>query len=282
MEENQNQNNVSNEEIVMNTSAESNIPNVSIEDTAKKVRDKRESDKKLRIILFSVIGAIVLLFGLFLLFRYFSKLKKFEYNEDYPMYQYFSGVKTLYEGKVTLTNDGSITTVESNTGISDIKDAPIYFQDISNETLTTKNMQLVIPRLFNQNYKIKYFTRLILDEETGLVYYKNGKKDVYLEDSFLYDGNNLYLFLSDISLIVNEKEYKLSSLSYAIVNYMGEVEIYDKLNDKYYTIDLCEKDVTANMGEYTINLSTDMLSHKENSRLLIKTVDSLNTYNKDE
>lgn len=276
----ENQNNISNEKVIMNTSAESNIPNVSVEDTAKRVQNKRESDKKLRIILFSVIGAIILLFGLFLLFRYFSKLKKYEYNENYPMYQYFSGVKILYEGKVTLTNDGNITTVESKNGISDIKDAPIYFQNVKNEVLITKNMQLVIPRLFNQNYKIKYFTKLIYDEDTDIVSYLNANKEVSLEKSFLYDGNNLYLFLSDVLLVVNDKEYDLSSLSYAIVNYMGEVEIYDKLNDKYYIIDMCEKDVVASMDEYTINLSTDMLSHKENSRLLIKSVDSLNVYNK--
>ena len=68
------------------------------------------------------------------------------------MYQYFSGVKVSYEGKVVLTNNGDITTVESKDGISNINDAPVYFQDVTNEVLTTKNMQLVIPRLFNKNY----------------------------------------------------------------------------------------------------------------------------------
>ncbi len=283
MEENQNQNqsNISNDEVIMNTSSESNIPNVSIDETVKKVQKKRENNNKLRIILISIIGAIVLLIGLFLLFSHFSGLKKYEYNEEYSMYQYFSGVKVSYEGKVVLTNNGDITTVESKDGISNINDAPVYFQDVSNEVLTTKNMQLVIPRLFNKNYKLKFFTKLIYDDETNSVHYLMGKNKVQLEDSFLYDGNNLYLFLTNVVLMVNEKKYELSPLSYAIVNYMGEVEIYDKLNDKYHVIDLSEKDVVATMGDYNINLSTDMLSYKENSRLLIKSVDNLNEYNKD-
>lgn len=283
MEENQNQkNNVSNEEIIMNTSSENNIPVVSIEETAKKVHDKRENSKKLGIILFSIVGACVLLVGLFLLFSHFSSLKQYEHNEDYPMYQYFSGVKVSYDGKVVLTNNGDITTVETKNGISDINDAPIYFQDISNEVLTTKNMQLVIPRLFNKNYKLKFFTRLVFDSESNSIYYLKGKEKIYLEDSFLYDGSNLYLFLTNVTLTANENKYELSPLSYAIVNYMGEVEIYDKLNDKYHVIDLCEKDVVANMKDFVINLSTDMISYKENSRLLIKSVDNLNEYGMNE
>ena len=255
--------------------------NVSVENTQKIVHEKREKEKKIRIILFSIIVVVILLIGIFLLFRHFSKLKKFEYNEDYPMYQYFSGVKVSYKGKVTLTNDGEITTIESSDGISDIKDAPIYFQDISNEVLTTKNMQLVIPRLFNKNYKLKYFTKLFYDEDTNVVYYFNGNDQIHLEESFLYDGGNLYLFLSNVSLAVNNEKFILSPLSYIIVNYMGQVEIYDKLNDKYHVIDMCESDVLGSIGVYNINFSTDMISYEENNRLLIKSVDNLNIYGMD-
>ena len=92
----------------------------------------------------------------------------------------------------------------------------------------------------------------------------------------------MYLFLTNVTLTANENKYELSPLSYAIVNYMGEVEIYDKLNDKYHVIDLCEKDVVANMKDFVINLSTDMISYKENSRLLIKSVDNLNEYGMNE
>ena len=55
-------------------------------------------------------------------------------------------------------------------------------------------------------------------------------------------------------------------------------EIYDKKTDKYHMIELCEKDVLANLGEYTINLSTDTVSNGDNSRLLMKSVDGLEIY----
>ena len=59
--ENQEKNN---EEIVLNEGA-SNIVNIDIEKTASTVRKKREDNKKLRIILFSIIGAIFVLIALY-------------------------------------------------------------------------------------------------------------------------------------------------------------------------------------------------------------------------
>ena len=88
----------------------------------------------------------------------------------------------------------------------------------------------------------------------------------------------MYLFLTDISVQVLDEKYDLSPLSYVVVNYQGEVEIYDKKADKYHMIELCEKDVLANLGEYTINLSTDTVSNGDNSRLLMKSVDGLEIY----
>ena len=265
------------EEIITNETV-SNTPVVNIEESAKKANKKRENTNKLRIILFSIIGIIVVLIALFIVFSRFSNMNKFEYNAEYPMYQYFSGVKTSYTGKVTLINDGDITKVESNEGIVDINDAPIYYQDVDNKVLITKNMQLFFPHLFNKNYKLKYFTNVFYDTEMSSSYFEDGKKNVFLEDAFLYDGNNMYLFLTDISVQVLDEKYDLSPLSYVVVNYQGEVEIYDKKADKYHMIELCEKDVLANLGEYTINLSTDTVSNGDNSRLLMKSVDGLEIY----
>jgi acetaldehyde dehydrogenase/alcohol dehydrogenase len=90
--------------------------------------------------------------------------------------------------------------------------------------------------------------------------------------------DNGMICASEQSVIVLDKVYELSPLSYVIVNYKGEVEIYDKKSDKYEMIELCEKDVIGTMGDYIINLSTDSVSIGDNSRLLIKSVDSLELY----
>lgn len=277
--ENQENNNIEKkEEFVLNESNVNNTPVVNIDESAKNARKKIDKTKKLMIILFSIIGIIIVIFALFLVFRRFNKMKIVEYNEEYTLYQYFSGVKTSYTGKITITNEGDITKIESSEGVNDINDAPVYFQDDNNKVLTPKNMQLVIPRLLNKNYKLKYFTEISYDKDTNSSYFLQGKENVFLDKSFLYDGNNLYLFLNEVSVNANDKVYNLSPLSYLIVNYQGEVEIYDKEKDEYVVIDLCEKDVIGNMDEYVINLSTDTVSNGETSRLLVKSVDNLELY----
>lgn len=260
---------------------ESNIPNISIEETAKKVAVKREKNIKLYILLFSIIGVTGVLIALFIVFRQFFNLKQVTYDETYSLYQYFSGVKVSYSGKVTLTNNGDITTVESGGEVADIHDAPIFFEKNKSEVLIPKSMQLLIPRSLNQNYKLNYFTRVVYDDEENINYFYKGKNKVYLEESFLYDGDDLYLFLMDVELTVGEKKYSLNPLSYAIVTYGGQVEIYDKKNDKYEVIEECLTNVIATGESFSINLSTDSVSYGDTSRLLFKSVDSLNVYKSD-
>ena len=123
--------------------------------------------------------------------------------------------------------------------------------------------------------KIKLFSKLTHDTDTDASFYFDKDDKIFLEESFLYDGQDLYLFLYKTSILVGEKTYELSPLSYAIVDYHDQVEIYDKASDKYEIIDNCTFDVIATLGEHKINLSTDMVN---DNRLLLKSFNDLPTY----
>ena len=192
----------------------------------------------------------------FFLFRYFRGLKEYTYNEEYPLYQYFAGGKNVYTGKVTLTMDDNITKIETDDGVEDIEDAPIYFQDVSNEVLLGKNMLLVIPRLVSKNYRINAFSKVVYEDDSKNAYYNFGKEKIFLEESFLYDGANLYLFLSNVNVVIDE-------------------EIYDKKLDKYTIIETHNKDVIATLGTHKINMSVDMVN---DNRLLLKSTENLPIY----
>ena len=252
-----------------------------LEDTTKKVHSKRENNKNLKIILISIVAVIILLVASFSIIMHYKKLNVLVFD-NYKLYQYFSGVKTSYSGKISLSRDGSITKISSNNGVENIEDAPIYYEDKSSEALISKNMQLVIPRLKNKNYKLKYFTNIIYEDESKLAYYYNGKDKVYLENSFLYDGEDLYLFLYDTIVTIDNNKYELSPLSYIIVNYKEQIEIYNKKNDEYKVIDTHNNDVVTTIGDAKINLSTDMIMYEEESRLLIKSTSNLPVYTKGE
>ena len=275
MQENQENNIEKKEEIILNTSNEHTSAGVSVEETAKIVHNKREKNKFLRIIIISGIGFIILFVSAFLLFRYFKGLKEFTYNDEYPLYQYFAGGKTVYTGKITLSKEDDITLIENDEGIEDIEDVPIYFQNVDNEVLTSKNMLYAIPSINNKNYRINAFSKIVYEEDSKLTYYLLGKKKVLFDEGFLFDGANLYLFLSDVSIVIDEKNYELSALSYVIVNYKDQIEIYNKKLDEYTLIETHKNDVIATLGNHKINMSVDMVN---NNRLLLKSCDNLPIY----
>lgn len=274
----ENQKNPENQQIndvILNTSNEHTSANVSVEQTAIDVHKKRENKKILTILLISIIGIIILVVALFLVFGSLNKMTEYTSNEEYPLYQYFAAQKNIYTGKVTISKDNGITQIENDDGVVGIEDAPIYFQKVDNEVLVSKPMLLVFPRINNKNYKIKLFTKLTHDSETDASFYFDKDDKIFLEESFLYDGQDLYLFLYKTSVQVGEKTYELSPLSYVIVDYHDQVEIYDKLSDKYEIIEDCNFDIIATLGSHKINLSTDMVN---DNRLLLKSFNNLPLY----
>ena len=246
-----------------------------VEVTANNVHDKRKKDKNLRIIIISTAAFIILLLSIIMIFIFYKKQKTYTF-ENYKLYQYFSGVKVEYEGKVSITNDGEEAKITTKDGVENIEDAPIYFKDEENLVFFAKNIQLIIPRIKTTSYKINHFSKIKIEDDIAYLNYKN--KDIYLEHSFLYDGNNLYFFIYETKVNIDGKEYILSPLSYIIVNYKSEIEIYDKKEDKYTIIDEHQKDVIAYLDSYKINLSTDTLTYDSGDRLLIKSPDNLPLY----
>ena len=142
-------------------------------------------------------------------------------------------------------------------------------------------MAFYIPRKEHSAYRLPYFSRVSVEkgEQFTSAYLQTSEKEIYLEESFLYDGGNLYVFLYKTDVEIDGKTVTLSPLSYISVTYQGEIYYYDKENDKYVIIDKHKKDVIATLGTYKINLSTDMILYSNNNnKLLIKNSGNLPVY----
>lgn len=237
--------------------------------------------KKMKIMVVSFLLFISIITGFYVINRYYSSLNSITY-EDYEIYQYFSGARVAYSGKATIKRNNEITSIESKEKKIDTGFIPIYFQKVDNECLLPETMELVFPSIKNKSYKVNYFTKIMYDYtgdiETSFLVYKD--KRILLDNSFLYDGDNLYFFPYSTSILIDGKNYNLSPLSYIIVNYKDMIEMYDKQSDKYTIIDSHNNDVIATMDNYKINLSTDMIMYNNENRLLIKNIDKLSNYNK--
>ena len=276
MEQNNDNLNVNND---VNNSIEQTVIENHIDQIKDEALKKREKKKITGTVIVAIIISLIIIVAFLILFFHFKGSKSVSYDDSYDLYQYFTGVRVDYKGKVTLSLDGNVTKVESSEQIDSITDVPMYFGNENNAMLITQNMQLVFPRYKSRNYKLKFYTKIYYDEDNKLPYYKIKDEKKYIESSFLYNGENLYIFFNDVKFSVDDKEYTLSPLSYIIVNYKDQVEFYDKKTDKYTIIDTHEKDVIIELDGFKINLSTDMYYNGEDSILLVKNVSSLKEYN---
>ena len=248
------------------------------ENDIKLVKKQIKNKKKGVIIVVSLLVILCGIITFFVLSHYYKKTTSISF-ENYEVYQYFSGKKYNFTGKVTYEN-GIVSNISDNGEKIEVGDNPIYYQSIDNECIIPITMGLFFLKNKGDNYRINYFSKLKFEisdgNEMALVSYNDNTK--YIDDAFLYDGRNTYVFPYSVSLEVEGKTYDLSPLSYVFVNYKDCVEIYNKAIDEYVFIDDIKKDVIATFGDYKINLSTDMIMYPEDERLLIKNVGKLNVY----
>ena len=251
----------------------------NVKERIQKSKLKIKMKKKLKILLISLSVLIIIGIAIMIVFSHYKDLNKV-IIEDYELYQYFGEIRFDYNGKFSIKKNGEVTKIKYEDIDLEVDSTPIYYKTIDNEIILPTNMAIVFPRLINKNYKLPYFSRLAIyySENDSSAYLKSGKTEKYLENSFLYDGNNLYVFLYETKVIVDGCEYVLSPLSFINVNYKNDVSFYDKASDKFFTIEKHNDDVIADIDGYKVNLSTDMVLYENDSKLLIKNVDSLQSY----
>ncbi len=219
-----------------------------------------------------VILLLVVLAVVALLLR-FSETGIFE---DHSFYQYFSGKKIEYEGSLKLSRKNEITELEFKDTKVTLDSTPIYYKDVENRVLLPKDMAIIYPLQATKMYKINYFSNVSFDGADVYIEREDNRKNV--QNAFLYDGNDLYFFLEETKIIVNEKEYIVSPLSYAIVDYNKNIELYNYKEDKYEIIDTPNQEIFARTDKYTINLSIDSINSQNSDQLLLKKIESLNNF----
>ena len=97
---------------------------------------------------------------------------------------------------------------------------------------------------------------------------------------FLYDGSDLYFFIDEVILKVDEKEIKLSPMSYVIAKYNKYISYYDKESDTYNTIETTSDESTIKNNYYTIYISKDRIDYYGTNVILTSDIKNLNTIDK--
>ena len=155
---------------------------------------------------------------------------------------------------------------------------PIYYSDIENKAIFPENMEVVIPNENGQCYKINRFSNIYLKDNVIFLEYHNRIKE--LSDSFIFDGSNLYFFITEAKLEIDDVIYEITPLSYVIANNKNSVEIYNKKEDKYTMIETANQAIVTTQN-YSINVSLDTIKYGEKEQLLLHKFDDLKTIDMD-
>lgn len=196
--------------------------------------------------------------------------------EDHEFYQYFAGRKVEYNGTITLERiSNKVTQIVIEENKVKLDSTPIYYNDVKNKVIFPQNMAVVYPVSNGLMYKINRFSNLKKESES--TYIETEQTEKVLENVFLFDGGDLYFFIQNVTIqLDNGETYEISPLSYVIANYNGNIEIYNYEKDEYIEIEGTYKNVMAESEEYKINMSIDAIEYGEKEQLLIKSVDKLN------
>ena len=193
--------------------------------------------------------------------------------KDYSFYQYSFGYKQEYNGTIHLDEKDNITKLTFKNVTVELDSTPLYYENV-NKVLFPKKMAAIYPLSNISQYKINNYSTITKNKYKEFILNDGSlKKD--LQNCFLYDGSDLYFFLESTIITIGDKKYELSPMSYVIVKYNSQVEIYNYNDDKNEIITIGNEEVFAKTNSYLINLSIDAVTRGENSRLLIKKIDFL-------
>lgn len=207
--------------------------------------------EKYKLLIPAMVGVVLLitLFFLYQEYNYENTKKKEEIN----VYQYFGGLKTEYTAIVTYNLKDSIVGLESKDKKIEYDSKPVYYKD-SNKILFPNEMTVVFPLRDGGQYKLyKYATYY---KEEDLHYIKNNVDVDNVSHFFLYDGKDMFFFPEEVTLNINNKEYKkLGAMSYVTVVGGLTLIYYDTDTDSSEVIELDNDIVTVTNDIINVNIN---------------------------
>ncbi|MBR2678937.1 MAG: hypothetical protein IKE63_05925 [Bacilli bacterium] len=191
-------------------------------------------------------------------------------NED--VYVYFGDEKFDYKGNITLDHEGKITNIKFDNKKVTLYSEPIYYA--KKEKVILPVPYSVVNTSVGLQNKVMYYTEIV--SRDGYYYLVNNELDYKLNNNFLFDGSDMYIFIQSSKVTFGDKEIEISPLSY--VNYVFDTKDlyiynYEKKKIEYY--ENVDQDVFVSNKNYKVNLSSDNIIINEKQKLLMKNFDYL-------
>lgn len=221
---------------------------------------------------YKIFIPFILLLILFIGFFTYKQINNYTTSKKDSFYMYLIGVRKDYDATLTFNKDKEVTQMEIEGETIEIDSTPIYYKN-KTEVLFPTKMSMVFPLKSNAQYKVNSFATI---SEKNEAYYLNTNNFTNnYSNFFLYDGENLFFFINEVTLKINDLEVKLSPMSYVIYNPNGGVEYYNYEKDEYDIKEIIDANVVVYNDHFKVNVMNDSVYAKDNERLLIKDIDAL-------
>ena len=217
------------------------------------------------------VPIIVFLVLIIISFYYYSEYK-YELKLDkkrVEVYKEVLGGKVSFNLDIYSNKKSNIKKLEADKEIT-FDSNPIYYAG-SDSVIFSQNMSVIFPYENNTEYST---SKYVVYEKVGNLHYliNDGVKKDYLY-FFMYDGDDLYFFIDDVTLYIDNSVYKtLSGMSY--VQLVGDTLIvYNKEEDTSFVKEISSTSPVVVKNDF---LDIDLRINKIGSnRLLNKNLDSL-------
>lgn len=202
--------------------------------------------------LIPVMVVFVLLITVYFLYREY-KYDNYRNKKEETVYQYFGGVKNEYTAIITYNLKNVIVDIKPKNKKIEYDATPIYYDD-QNKILFPSEMNMVFPLKDGSQYKLYKYSIYEKIDNTDMIT-MNNKSDYYYH-FFLFDGKGLYFFPEEVTLYVNNKEYrKLSSMSYVSMVGGYTLTYYDKEKDTSEVLEVEGKKVLVSSDNMHLNIN---------------------------
>lgn len=191
--------------------------------------------------------------------------------EGQPIRYYAKSEYRLDKNAELIRNDDNKTILVGKDVEEEVSSLPIYYEGTT-KMLLPENMVYFVPRENCAKYRFNYCSELDIPNGSGNIILKNSNDETILDKGFVFDGTDIYIFLEDMKVELNNVEYSISAGSYVEANYYELIQIYDRRTGQF-VMENTSGDVIAMAanGDYSISLIGDSVTLNDGTKFLLFT-----------
>lgn len=218
---------------------------------------------------YAILIVVIAIIAILPCVYFMNALERFPLSDD--SYQIINGMRiNFFTDNILEKDDDKIYIKQTKESVLHF---PIYYQ---NQTaFVLPQTMSVVDIVEATSKKINYFSKVYAKDNQN--YVRQNDKDKFLKNCFLFDGEDMYIFLDDVKLFYGKKTVNISAFSYVKVMKNETIHYYDYKSQTFKS-DKIDGSVTVQIQDKKVYLHSDILKTNDMQVLLYGNVSDLPNY----